>query len=355
MRSKGINENVHDNLTYAKAMNKLLSVCIPSFNMERYLSRNLDSFLESGCLDNLELIVVNDGSTDNTLKIANEYKTRYPDTIVVIDKQNGHYGSCVNAALKIASAKYFRIVDADDWVDTASLKILLQTLNVVNTDVVYTRYSNFYEKDGSTVVNADPADMTWCKSTDLNDLRFDKYVHMHQITYLTQFLRDINYVQTEGVCYTDTEYVFKPLIQAKNIYSIDASLYQYYIGRDDQSMSPNVLMKNFTHLQKVLLSILDYPRPSYTNINYEYLYNYYITTLLGMLVDCLYASRCRNKYWNSNLRSVCKILESKGLDLSRFLAFSIRGCHWFKWWLEDTALSRCKLRILFYLIDLRSN
>lgn len=335
-------------------MNKLLSVCIPSYNMERYLSRNLESFLDSDCLDKLELIIVNDGSTDNTLEIANEYKARYPNTVVVIDKPNGHYGSCVNAALKIASAKYFRIVDADDWVDTKSLKTLLQTLDTIDTDVVYTKYSNFYEKDGSTVINDDPAEITWNTPTDLNDIRFDKYVHMHQITYLTQFLRGINYIQTEGVCYTDTEYVFKPMVQARNIYCVDVSLYQYYIGRNDQSMSPNVLMKNFGHLKKVLLSILDYPQPSYTNNNYEFLRKYYIYTLLGMLVDCLYASRCRNKDWNSDLRSICNLIKTKGIDLSRYLSFSIKGCHWFRWWLDNTVLSRCKLRILFYLIDKRS-
>lgn len=335
-------------------MNKLLSVCIPSYNMERYLSRNLDSFIGSDCMDQLELIVVNDGSTDNTLKIAKEYQARYSNSIIVIDKPNGHYGSCVNAALNIASAKYFRIVDADDWVDAEAVRRVLSQLKDIDTDVVYTRYSNFYEKDGSSVINVDPADdILWHRAICLNSIKFDKYVHMHQITYLTQFLRDVSYVQTEGVCYTDTEYVFKPLIQAKDIYCMDISLYQYYIGRDDQSMSTNVLMKNFTHLHKVLMSILDYPRPAYTNNNYEFLYKYYINTLFGMLVDCLYASECQNEDWNSSLHSVCRQLESKGIDLSYYRSFSIRGCHWFKWWSEDTILAKLKLRGLFFLLGLR--
>lgn len=334
-------------------MSKILSVCIPSFNMEQYLSRNLDSFLESKCLGELELIVVNDGSTDNTLKIANQYQQQYPDTIVVVDKQNGHYGSCVNAALKIASGKYFRIVDADDWVDTESLIYLLQKLKDINTDVVYTRYSTYYEKDETVVINEDPGDMIWDKTISIDDVKFDKNVHMHQITYLTRFLRNINYKQTEGICYTDTEYVFMPLIQARSMYCLDISLYQYYIGRSDQSMSPKVLMKNFLHLQKVLLSILDYPRPSYTNNNYAFLYNRYVNTLFGMLVDCLYSSRCRNKEWNSSMRAICRLLKDKLIDLSHYLSFSIKGCHWFKWWMDDTFFSKYKLRILFFLIDLK--
>lgn len=336
-------------------MEKLLSVCIPSYNMEKYLDRNLKSFLESGCKDKLELIVVNDGSKDKTLEIAQNYHIKYPDCVVVIDKPNGHYGSCVNVALKIASGKYFRIVDADDWVDTNALNRMIQTLGSVNTDVIYTRYSNCYESNGTSTINEDPAEMVWNESVDLNDVVFDKYVHMHQLTYLTQFLKDINYIQTEGICYTDTEYVFKPIIQAKDIYCIDCSLYQYYIGRDDQSMSPGVLMKNFSHLHKVLLNILDYPKPTYTNKNYNFLFSYYINTIFGMLVDCLYASRCKNKVWNSNMRSICKILQFRGIDISRYLSFKIKGCHWFKWWYDDTFFSRFKLRRLFTLIDFRSN
>lgn len=334
-------------------MNKLLSICIPSYNMERYLSRNLDSFLDATTVEHLELIVVNDGSTDNTLSIAKDYQNRYPGTVVVVDKKNGHYGSCVNAALKIASGKYFRIVDADDWVDKKALRILLSTLSDIDTDAVYTRYSNFYEKDGRVEVNEDPAEMIWHASTDLNNIKFDKYVHMHQITYRTKFLKDIGYVQTEGVCYTDTEYVYKPLIQAKTIYCIDESLYQYYIGRNDQSMSPTVLMKNFSHLHKVLQSILQYKKPSLTNSNYAFLRERYVNTLFGMLVDCLYASRCRNVEWNDALRAICVKLESQKFDLSRYMTYSIRGCRWFKWWYDNTCVSRTKLRMLFALIDAR--
>ena len=334
-------------------MEKILSVCIPSYNMEKYLSRNLDSFIASGCLEELELIVVNDGSTDRTLEIANKFQSRFPDTVIIIDKPNGHYGSCVNVSLKIASGKYFRIVDADDWVDADALGKVLQILPRISTDVVYTKFNNYYEKEGKAYLNEDPSDMIWNEASSLDTIRFDKYVHMHQITYRTDFLRSIDYIQTEGVCYTDTEYVFKPLVCAKDIFCIDVSLYQYFIGRNDQSMSPNVLMKNFMHLYKVLLSILNYPRSSFTNANYDFLFEYFVNVLYGMLVDCLFASRCRNKEWNSILRSVTEQLQSRKIDLSHYWGYSIRGCHWFQWWLEGTLFSRLKLRTLFCLIDIK--
>lgn len=334
-------------------MGKLLSICIPSFNMEKYLSRNLDSFLDSAKLSELELIIVNDGSTDNTLEVAKEYYSKYPNTIVIIDKPNGHYGSCVNAALKVASGEFFRIVDADDWVDTQQLVTFLSKLNGVDSDVVYTRYNNFYEATGLTTLCEDPAEMKWNVSIDLNDITFERYVHMHQITYRTQFLKEIQYRQTEGVCYTDTEYVFIPLSQAKNIYCMDISLYQYYIGRDDQSMSPAVLMKNFSHLQKVLNSILNYGRPNNPNKNYEFLYAYFINVFLGMLIDCLFASKCRNQEWNQEFRTMHKKIVDKGIDVSRHENYTIKGFHWLKWLLNGDSLSIFKLKILFGLIDMR--
>ena len=100
-----------------------MSICIPSYNMEQYLSRCVDSMLVDEVLDQLEIIIVNDGSKDGTLAIANDYKQRYPQSVVVIDKPNGHYGSCINASLKVATGKYFRIVDADDWVDSQWLML----------------------------------------------------------------------------------------------------------------------------------------------------------------------------------------------------------------------------------------
>ena len=108
--------------------NKVLSVVIPTYNMVSYLRRCLDSVTRSDVPDSLELIVVNDGSTDSSLAIMQEYAKERPDIVNIIDKPNGHYGSCVNAALKVATGKYFRILDADDWFDTDGLIKLLNEI-----------------------------------------------------------------------------------------------------------------------------------------------------------------------------------------------------------------------------------
>ena len=121
--------------------NKILSIAIPTYNMERYLGRCLDSLVAARRTDALEIIVVNDGSTDCSSEIAHRYAKEHPNSIIVIDKKNGNYGSCVNAALKVATGKYFRVLDSDDWVDTDGLVQLLDKLKNAEADAVVTHFS----------------------------------------------------------------------------------------------------------------------------------------------------------------------------------------------------------------------
>ena len=113
--------------------------------MEKYLNRCVDSLLALDILDDIEIIIVNDGSKDATLSIANQYKVQYPNSVVVIDKPNGHYGSTVNAALKVATGKYFRILDADDWFDTEAFVVFVNKLKDIDVDCVYTNFSEHNE------------------------------------------------------------------------------------------------------------------------------------------------------------------------------------------------------------------
>lgn len=233
-------------------MSKILSICIPSYNMEEYLHRCVDSMLVEEVLDQLEIIIVNDGSKDGTLSIANDYKERHPQSVVVIDKPNGHYGSCINAALKVATGKYFRIVDADDWVDSNALVELIGVLNTLDVDCVCTNFS-FRYPNGSRV---EQLNVKYNEVFDLN--HFDvphECLRMHNLTFATELLHRIDYSQSEGVCYTDMEYVYFPLSCSQSIYFLDVSLYQYFLGRDGQSVDFNVLVKNNDHYLKVIKKI----------------------------------------------------------------------------------------------------
>ena len=260
-------------------MEKILSICVPSYNMEQYLARNIESFLVQECIDKIEVIVVNDGSTDITLKIANEYKDKYPGTIVVIDKKNGHYGSCVNAALKIATGKYFRIVDADDFVDGNGLKRLVADMENLEVDCVYTQYAKICEGTLNLVDEAN-IDLPYNEEIFIDNVKLPNGIfHMHCLSYRTQLLRDINYMQLEGICYTDNEYIYYPLMECKTIYMEKFPLYCYLLGREGQSVDIKSIKNNFSHFQKIYVRMVCDNQISPDNKR-AYLYDFFMCFLL---------------------------------------------------------------------------
>lgn len=233
---------------------KVLSIVIPSFNMEKYLSRCLDSMLSATVLDSLEILVVNDGSTDNTSSIAHEYESKYPGTIKVIDKKNGHYGSAVNAGFAVAQGKYVRVIDADDWVNSAEFPEFLNALGEINTsDMVITNWSRNNKYTG--VINHYHQNKNpYNQLMNIDDLQLaidDIYYSFYGIIYLTDLINRIGYKQTEGVAYTDSEYSYYPAMEAKTVTFLDYDVYQYFIGREDQSVSQKVIKKNVRHFFKV--------------------------------------------------------------------------------------------------------
>lgn len=228
--------------------NKVLSIAVPTYNMEAYLGRCLDSMVNvNEVVDRLEIIVVNDGSKDRSLGIANTYKKRFPESVIVIDKPNGNYGSCVNAALKVATGKYFRIVDADDWVDSEGLESLINKLKNVDVDIVVTGYKKVFLngiKDEKHISNFPfKNEVLEFESQKLNKADIKDFV-MHSLTIRLAHLKDIGYVQTEGISYTDTEYVYYPMISANTIIFLDIILYNYFIGRSGQTVALSSQAKN---------------------------------------------------------------------------------------------------------------
>ena len=129
-------------------LHKTLTVVVPTYNMEKYLRRCLDSLIvgEEG-MAQLEVLVVNDGSKDSSSAIAHEYEARYADTFRVIDKENGHYGSCVNRGVEEARGRYIKILDADDCYDNAEFEKYVDTIKTVDVDMVLNDYA-FIRPDG---------------------------------------------------------------------------------------------------------------------------------------------------------------------------------------------------------------
>lgn len=236
-------------------MKKILSVCVPTYNMESLLSRCLDSFvLDKETMSQLEIIVVNDGSKDKSLEIANQYHYDYPDTFVVIDKPNGNYGSCINAALKRATGTYFRICDADDTYDGNNLRQYIEYLRVCDTDVVISEYT-VCRLDNSIVKTVSIPTAIAKNKYSLDTFSFDKNcvsnsIVMHCLCVKRQALLDNGYVQLEGISYTDTQFVFSSLLFSDTVSFIPLRIYNYYLGRDGQTMSTASLLKSYMHLYK---------------------------------------------------------------------------------------------------------
>ena len=251
-------------------MGKLLSIIIPSYNMEHLLPRCLDSLLASGAGEDFEAIVVNDGSTDGTLSVAQSYYIAHPECIRVIDKPNGNYGSTVNAALPQARGKYVKILDADDEFLPDSLAAFVRALSGTDADVAVTHYTIIHN-DGLlelakyNLYGLEPYE--YGRTYPLDEVLGGGYIRffmMHSLAYRTQLLLDNGYRQTEGCFYTDTEWATFPLFYTRDIAFFDINLYQYHLDREGQTMDPRVRARNLDQLEMVTDSMLsfyeNYPR-----------------------------------------------------------------------------------------------
>lgn len=243
-------------------MKKILSVCIPTYNMEALLGRCLNSFIvDKNYMNQLEIIIVNDGSKDNSSRIAHEYANKYPDTFVVVDKPNGNYGSCINAALKVATGYYFRICDADDRYENSNLVAYIDFLNESKTDMVFSPY-NVLTMD-SVLINCNPCPKYFIgKVFTTDEFSFksrgcSEMLRMHCMATRTSILIDHHYSQTEGISYTDTQFVFYSMLYAKTLSFFENVIYCYYLGREGQTASKESVLRSYMHLYQNAERLID--------------------------------------------------------------------------------------------------
>ena len=210
------------------------------------------SCLDERIIDDIEVILVNDGSKDNSLYIANKMKTCYPHNVLVVDKPNGGKGSCMNVGISKATGKYLRELDSDDYFAEGSVYELVSKLKEYDVDVVHTNFRRVYV-DSSKIVNIIVEGLKYSQIIDLRtEVLPDHTYRMHALTYKTEFLRRINFIQSEGVSYTDNEYVYYPLINAESFIAFDIILYCYQLGIAGQSVSFESMKKNLAHRRKLL-------------------------------------------------------------------------------------------------------
>ena len=240
-------------------MSKILTILIPTYNMEKLLDKCLTSLIvdDQELLRLLEVLVVIDGAKDRSSQIAHYYETKYPETFRVIDKENGNYGSCVNRGLKEASGKYIKVLDADDTFDTDSFIRYLNELKKLDVDIVINNYTIVNEKGQAVSKHElDLKEAIKYAQQDILPYFTQRYLAMHEVAYRVSLLREHNYVQTEGVSYTDQEWVLFPVAWAKTAAYIKVNLYLYLIGREGQTVSGDAAIRNIKHIELRILNTI---------------------------------------------------------------------------------------------------
>ncbi len=243
---------------------KILSFAVPCYNSAAYMKNCVESLLVGG--EDVEIIIVDDGSSDETAQIADEYERKYPTIIKAVHQENGGHGEAVNTGLAHAAGLYFKVVDSDDWVNGEAyrkiLKVLEESIRGPRTlDMLISNY--VYEKQGAKkkrVMRYDgclPTDrfFGW---EDVKPLGKSKYLLMHSLIYRTELLRESGLVLPKHTFYVDNLVAFVPFPYVKTMYYLDVNFYRYFIGREDQSVQEDVMIRRIDQQLCVNKLMIDY-------------------------------------------------------------------------------------------------
>ena len=236
---------------------KYITFTIPSYNSQDYMRHVIDNLVAVG--DDIEVIIVNDGSKDDTGKIADEYQNKYPTIVKAIQKENGGHGSGVMAGLHNANGLYYKVVDSDDWVETKDVITMVDLIKKhleekIDIDLYITNYIYEHASDNSTYsMNYRkylPIDkvFTW---NDIKRIGLETVFLMHSLMYKTEKLRESGMNLPNHTFYVDDIYAYVPLPFMHNLFYHDLDFYHYFIGRADQSINYGTMCKRYEQQMRV--------------------------------------------------------------------------------------------------------
>ena len=242
---------------------KLITFTVPCYNSAAYMDRCVETLLPAG--EEAEIILVDDGSKDDTGKIADAYAEKYPNIVKVIHQENGGHGEGVNQGIRNASGMYFKVVDSDDWLDAEALQKVMQTLRGFAAmeqpvDLLMCNYVYEHVEDNTTLTvrytNVFPQNrlFNW---THVGHFRPDQNILMHSVMYRTEVLRKCGMVLPKHTFYVDNIFVYQPLPYVKSMYYMDLDLYRYFIGRADQSVNESIMVKRVDQQLRVTRHMID--------------------------------------------------------------------------------------------------
>lgn len=272
---------------------KILSIIVPCYNSQDYMRRCVDSLLPGG--NETEILIINDGSTDKTSGIAEEYQKLCPGVVKVFHQENGGHGAAVTTGIHYSTGKFIKVVDSDDWVESAAYKKVLSSLRqFADSELPDMVISNFvYEKQGAEhkktmrYTNALPTNRIfgWDETR-----RFKKgqYLLMHSIIYRAYVLRASGLELPRHTFYVDNLYAYIPLRNVKTMFYLDVDLYRYYIGREGQSVHEKTMIKNIDQqllINRIMVTSIDFNElRDKRRSNYLFHYLEIVTIISSMLL-----------------------------------------------------------------------
>lgn len=248
--------------TIKKATKPILTIGIPAYNVEKYIEKCLVSILNTPNAEKLEVLVINDGSTDNTAAIVNEYVKKSEGVVRLINKENGGHGSTINVAIEEAKGKYFRLVDGDDWVDSQNLAKLIDIMAKSDSDIILTKGSYDYIEEAKLVDIIKYDNLREGNVYNFEDLTYDNFgfkTYGPLLTtgnYKTELLKQTNFKITEKKPYVDMEFNAFSIKYAKTLTYYDLDIYRYLIGREGQTISKDVWKKKYKDHEYIIFNIL---------------------------------------------------------------------------------------------------
>lgn len=243
-------------------MAKLLTIIVPVYNTEKYLANCLNSIIVPDYMEQLEVLIIIDGSSDRSIEIANQFANKYPQTFVIIDKENGGHGSVINYGLQIAEGKYLRILDSDDWFDFDNFQFFLNRLSKASEDIVLTHVVCEYPSIKKSVRCTDEyAHILYNKCyTDMSvlDTLSPKFFSMARCTYRTCLLKEYKLQLLEKQSFEDTFLHIFPLLYIKSFIFYDIAIYHYLLERIGQSVKQTITIKQIDDWKRIIKQMVNF-------------------------------------------------------------------------------------------------
>ena len=277
---------------------KLLTIVVPTYNISEYIEKCIHSFLavNEKYYKDFEVIVVNDGSTDNSVRVVENLIIESDLDLRIISKENGGHGSTINVGITEAKGKYFKVIDGDDWIDISSFETLLEKLKTIDVDMVISNYTeqHVYNNSKKTIDFVERI-----VPDDIVEGLPDRRTPMHALTYKTSILKNNDIRLSEKTFYVDTEYTLLPIKYVKNYVYYNLDIYQYFLGRPDQSMHINIMKQKSDHHYRVTKRILEL----YQEIHTDKIQENIVREALIYLIN----KQCQLAILNNNLEEMYEL------------------------------------------------